>query len=747
MSYHKVGFLSDQGGNANGIGDYVQELDALGIPAVVMSNNDVKGIADALQLINAGSTTSHVMVHRVVRAGMDVPNYNTTPAAAATEYYDLIIPHVHSMVKTNRDKVWVQLGNELDKNRSEWIAEWCLESELLWGALGYKICVINWSTGEPEPEHWRGTMMSSLLRLAYEKRDTLAIGLHEYSLTTDSIDAGYPYLFGRFQDLVLAAEELGVGHPTMLVTEFGWTHDQIPAQPQALADIAQAAQLYGQYPTLLGAGTWYLGQGWDNIANQVQPLIVPVTQQSKDYVAPPQLDPDPDDTTTPEPDETFEEFYWRRSVELQTVSLNPDALLQSHINTDGFNIVEGEFWDAYDNQLNAAQAGEHLQTGERRVYITPVPAAGQPWQPPSWFGEPTDDVLHGFTVAAPFGRPFRTTDYFNAPRSYGNGKHEGQDFDIFTAALDSQEAVLCGVDGIVVPPDPMLPGYGSHVVVETTHRGNRVRVWYCHLDAVYVNIGDLVRIGTHLGELGTTGNSTYEHLHLNIQVPGNGLAGYVVPDVVNPEAYVSMEPQAVGTFDIGSYLLPPNEPNRLVAGTMYGDIVILANNWGQGDERQQLQQIGDYSFVTKNAQYEKRLVTSQWIDLLIDTSPDGVHYYEVSGHWLPRYMRVGETYVRTETVKYYRKDNCQQTTETTWTTAIRFAAHHDQHVIADSGLVLQDVVEGRWIVDGTIEEWYLYAKNLGLVEWRNRANRHSYATEIIPFGNQHNNQMEQIPCL
>jgi hypothetical protein len=306
--------------------------------------------------------------------------------------------------------------------------------------------------------------------------------------------------------------------------------------------------------------------------------------------------------------------------------------------------------------------------------------------------------------------------------------------------------VLCGVAGAVVAANPLLEGYGNHVVVETVYRGITVRVWYCHLDQLYVSIGDAVQVGTQLGELGTTGNSEFEHLHLNIQALGHGLSGYVVPDVIDPNVYVNMTPQVVGVFDIAQYLLPPNTPNRLVNGVVYGDIIILANNWGQGDERQQLQQIGDFSFVTKNTQYEKRLITPQWIDLTLDTSPDGVHYYTVDGHWLLRYMHIGETHVRTETVKYFRKDNCEQTSETTWTTAIKLAAHFEQHT-TESGLVIQDVIEGRWIVDGNIEEQYWYGKNKGLIEWRNRAGKHSWATEIIPYGQQQNNQMEVISCL
>jgi murein DD-endopeptidase MepM/ murein hydrolase activator NlpD len=744
----------DQGGNATGIGNYVRQLDAAGVPAVVMCNNDIKGIDDALKLIESGSAVPHVMVHRVVKPGMDVPNYSTSPFIAARDYYDLLIPHVHNRVKLHRDKVWVQLGNELDKNRAEWIAEWAMESHLLWSSLGYRGCVINWSTGEPEPEHWRTPAMLHLLRLCAAERETLAIGLHEYSLDDNNILTGSPYLVGRYADLIDACEENGIGHPSMLITEFGWEQWSVPPTANAAAQIEGITEgWYGKYPTILGAGLWYLGTGWQGIADKVNKLIVPVTEQAKNYTAPPQVNPDPS-VPPANPDESFDEFYWRRSVEEQTVSLNPDALLQSKIDAAGYNIVEGEFWDAYDNNLHAAQAGEHLQTGDRKVWITPVPAMGDPWLDPFTINNPQTDVLHGFTIAAPFARPFMLTDKFDAWRSYANNKHEGCDYDILTVAVDSTEPVLCGIKGRVVAPQPLLSGYGNHVVVEGVHRGQVVLVWYGHMDALYVAIGDEVDVGTQLGEIGDTGGNFSEHIHVNLQVPGHGLSGYVVPDVVNPEPYIAGSPQSAGQHDMGEYFLPVRGLN-IAAGMHFGDIVILANSWGQGDERQQLQSKIDhvrpggnlFSYVTKNAQYEQRWVTPSWIDLELDTSPDGTHYYEVDGHWLPRHMQLGQTFARTETVRHYRKSDCQKTNEVVWSSLLKFASYFQRHRIEDSGLEIAEVIELRWLLNGQIIEHYFYAKNLGLVAWKNNDGRHSWATEIIPRGNQNDNQMEVISCL
>ncbi|MFN8155865.1 MAG: M23 family metallopeptidase [Candidatus Nanopelagicales bacterium] len=44
-----------------------------------------------------------------------------------------------------------------------------------------------------------------------------------------------------------------------------------------------------------------------------------------------------------------------------------------------------------------------------------------------------------------------------------------------------------------------------------------VTVWYCHLSKVLVKVGDVTR-GQLLGRIGTSGNSTGAHLHLEVRV-------------------------------------------------------------------------------------------------------------------------------------------------------------------------------------------------------------------------------------
>lgn len=69
-------------------------------------------------------------------------------------------------------------------------------------------------------------------------------------------------------------------------------------------------------------------------------------------------------------------------------------------------------------------------------------------------------------------------------------------------------------------------GYGNLVIV--TH-GNGVDTYYAHCDQILVTAGQTVAQGQLIATMGTTGNSSGPHLHLEVRV--NGVAQ-------NPQAYV-----------------------------------------------------------------------------------------------------------------------------------------------------------------------------------------------------------------
>ena len=68
--------------------------------------------------------------------------------------------------------------------------------------------------------------------------------------------------------------------------------------------------------------------------------------------------------------------------------------------------------------------------------------------------------------------------------------------------------------------------YGNLIIVDC---GNGVQIYYGHCSKLYAKVGDTVKAGDVIGAVGSTGNSTGNHLHFEIKVNG---------DRVNPQNYI-----------------------------------------------------------------------------------------------------------------------------------------------------------------------------------------------------------------
>lgn len=147
-------------------------------------------------------------------------------------------------------------------------------------------------------------------------------------------------------------------------------------------------------------------------------------------------------------------------------------------------------------------------------------------------------LLH--PVKAPDGCRIVVTSRFGVPRDYdGDGikddKHEGVDYaPVGNACLPE---IVAGADG-VVDSVSTLGAYGNRIRLRHIHGGDTYYSWYCHLSRIDVSAGEVVRRGQVIGVMGSTGNSTGLHIHINLQWIGHGLSGFVLPDVVNPEKYI-----------------------------------------------------------------------------------------------------------------------------------------------------------------------------------------------------------------
>ncbi|GAA1553478.1 M23 family metallopeptidase [Brevibacterium picturae] len=107
--------------------------------------------------------------------------------------------------------------------------------------------------------------------------------------------------------------------------------------------------------------------------------------------------------------------------------------------------------------------------------------------------------------------------------------HTGTDF----AAPDGTP-ILALADGTVTVAE-FSGGYGGLVVIEHTIAGQTVATAYGHMweTGIHVSAGDRVSAGQHIGDVGSSGNSTGPHLHFEVR-PG-GTDG----EAIDPAAWLN----------------------------------------------------------------------------------------------------------------------------------------------------------------------------------------------------------------
>lgn len=339
--------------------------------------------------------------------------------------------------------------------------------------------------------------------------------------------------------------------------------------------------------------------------------------------------------------------------------------------------------------------------------------------------------------------------------SYGNpikhAYHTGCDLNLNTPTwnADKGKPVHTIGNGVVTYARLVPTGtWGRLIVIRHTRPdGSIIHSRYGHLAAMTVTEGQAVKLGDVIGTIGGTEYGVADHLHFDVSTsgilatnpthwPGTNKDA-VIANYINPKTFLQQYVPQAG-IDMAGYFFP--------AAGGFGDIAILKNNWGQNDERQQLQRLGDISYVTKNSKWERRRITETGVFLEMDTSPNEQEYYRVEGQWLPRRWQPGDTFTRTEKTSFYYVNNCQPSRAPyTTTSAIRFEKLITNWT-SPAGIALSNVIELAWVLNGVVEERYWFAPGLGLCQWQNKEGRHSWIIQLIPQGQQGNNVREIIGC-
>ncbi len=122
-----------------------------------------------------------------------------------------------------------------------------------------------------------------------------------------------------------------------------------------------------------------------------------------------------------------------------------------------------------------------------------------------------------YHLSSPFGT--RTDPVYG-----GTARHMGQDF-----ASHIGNPVYATGDGVVEKVDFKYNGYGNEVVI---NHGFGYKTRYAHLNTVDVGVGQPLRRGDKIGEVGKSGKATGPHLHYEVLFRGNQ---------VNPMSFMDMD--------------------------------------------------------------------------------------------------------------------------------------------------------------------------------------------------------------
>lgn len=744
-------------GDYRGVGDYIRTCREKGVPVSIFSTDSAGIVLEALE---SGSHpddcigfrfTSIPGIGDVDRLPVDstTDQYAGNPENEFDRLYDIHRQHWPPELLPHIDRIWYTCINEPqtygeDNTYSEYNSEYLARGflRIAHRALndGRRYAAAGWAGGNPHINFWSHPLTLDYLRLAEQHPYQIGINWHLYSLDEYNLLANFGDLVGRYKQLYDVALSHGIAPPFIVAGEAGWGEKAAHAPPSEM--IEQMAAVQNQFIAdrfLGGLCLWTLGDWGGSIVQDMIDFLPANNNKIRTYkpVTIPEID-----GGEPMPETTEKKIY--DLSQSWAFPVNEEAALQKAALADGFTPSGAEQWHDVDGKSYAMQPFYEIgNTNNKRSYYAVVGEWGDVmWTdgkdaeiPPIEPSNPLVGLKLGYLFEYQYSDNYSP---FNTPRDYdGDGvyddKHEGLDADVIGGRPDNVVDVLCTYDGVVDRSLDSTGGYGKYIRVQHERNGSIFYTRYCHLDDRFVSVGDYVALGDPVGEVGSTGNVTGEHVHFNLEVPGYGLSGYVVQDVVDPYPYLPSDnmqipplPPEGQTVDTLRYFVPTNQ---------YGRKIVM--KVGNGTQPMQLEKRandvilrkGDGNWIN-NVRYQD---SEQWrivddeVQKGIDTSDQGnggrdaydLHWAQ----WIPRHVLVGAAYHSAPTVTRFDRTTCQVTTESQANDYLYIKAIIPEWTSpANPGIVLNDVMVVEWR-SGTSDlsvlptETYYFAKEIGYCGW------------------------------
>ena len=185
---------------------------------------------------------------------------------------------------------------------------------------------------------------------------------------------------------------------------------------------------------------------------------------------------------------------------------------------NGMKLAKTEEYEAEQARLEAERIAKENEAREEEARKRAAAiAAAKVSSVPSSSGSGN---ISGLSLKNPLRVNPLITSRFGASSSRRSGSHTG--LDLATSLGTSIYPIASGV----VTFAGSNGSYGNKVVVD---HGDGVESWYAHCNTINVSVGTYVTTDTCISTVGTTGNSTGPHLHLEIRLNGKA---------VNPQNYL-----------------------------------------------------------------------------------------------------------------------------------------------------------------------------------------------------------------
>ena len=130
----------------------------------------------------------------------------------------------------------------------------------------------------------------------------------------------------------------------------------------------------------------------------------------------------------------------------------------------------------------------------------------------------------------PFSGEFKVTcEYGRRGNAWKSGVHSAMDL---VGITNKKVYSIC--NGVIERAGYDKGGFGNYVRIKEDETENRI--YLAHLEKIYVKVGQRVSYTTVVGLMGSTGNSTGPHTHVEIRKFKNGVA----VSKLNPATYMGI---------------------------------------------------------------------------------------------------------------------------------------------------------------------------------------------------------------